>query len=155
MKTWFANLEPRERLIFIAGSIAALLIVSWSFVLKPLRAGTVELREAVESKQQLLVGLGRVEGLQAAGNTAQANQPRLSLVVLVNNTARERGLSLPRNRPEGQDGINVTLQNAQYDALVAWLVSLETTHSVTVESATLSGARQQGFVNGQLSLRRH
>jgi general secretion pathway protein M len=155
MKAWFANLEPRERLIFVAGTIAALLIIAWSFVLSPLREGTVELRGAVESKQQLLVGLGRVEGLLSAGPTTAGDQAELSLVVLVDRTAKERGLSLPRNRPDGQDGINVTIQNASFDALVGWLIALETTHSVTVESATISGAREQGLVNGQLSLRRH
>jgi type II secretory pathway component PulM len=155
MKAWFANLEPRERLIFVIGSIAALLIIAWSFVLKPLREATADLRDAVSTKQELLVGLGRVEGLAAAGPAPADDRAELSIVVLVDRTARERGLTLPRQRPEGQDGINVTIQNTSGDALVDWLVALEGTHSVSVESASISLAREQGFVNGQLSLRRH
>jgi type II secretory pathway component PulM len=155
MKAWFANLEPRERLIFMIGSIAALLIIAWAFVLKPLRAGTAELREAVATKQELLVGLGRVEGLQGQGvESAPADQAELSLVVLVDRTAQERGLTLPRKRQEGQDALNVTIQNTSADALFGWLISLEATHSVSVESGSISGARELGLVNGQLTLRR-
>lgn len=154
MKAWFANLEPRERLIFVIGSVAALLIIGWSFVLKPLREATADLRDAVATKQDLLVGLGRVEGLSGVDPAPAADQAELSIVVLVDRTARDRGLTLPRQRPDGQDGVNVTIQNTSADALFGWLISLDATHSVSVESASISGAREQGLVNGQLSLRR-
>jgi type II secretory pathway component PulM len=154
MKAWFANLEPRERLIFVIGSVAALLIIGWSFVLKPLREATADLRDAVATKQELLVGLGRVEGLSGVDPVPAADQAELSIVVLVDRTARDRGLTLPRQRPDGQDGVNVTIQNTSADALFGWLISLDATHSVSVESGSISGAREQGLVNGQLSLRR-
>jgi hypothetical protein len=35
-----------------------------------------------------------------------------------------------------------------------WLITLETVHSVRVESASIAGAREQGLVNGQVFLRR-
>ncbi len=156
MKEWFAAREPRERAILLAGGAVAALILLWSFVLRPLHTGTVALREAVASKQRLLVDLGRVEGsqLSGAGKPANGRGGGQTLSVLVDSTAREHGLSLPRIRPEGPDGVNITFQNASFDALLGWLISLDGEHSVAVESASFSSAREQGLVNGQLLLRR-
>lgn len=154
MKEWFANLQPRERLIVVGGAVMATIIVLWMFVLDPLRTQSADLREAVTDKRQLLVDLGRVEGAQASAVPAGNNGAQQTLVVLVNSTAQQHGLNVPRTRPDGTDGINVTLQNASFDSLVTWLIALETTHSVTVESASISGSREQGLVNGTLFLRR-
>jgi type II secretory pathway component PulM len=76
------------------------------------------------------------------------------LVVIVSNTAASYGLDLPRTRPNGPSGIDVTFQSASFDSLVAWLVALHDTYGVDVESASFSTAREPGRVNGQLSLHR-
>lgn len=155
MKDWFVSREPRERAILIAGGAIAVLIVLWSFVLRPLHTGTVALRQAVATKQRLLVDLGRVAGSGTApARPANGRGSDQTLSVLVDSTAREHGLSLPRIRPEGTDGVNITFQNASFDALLGWLISLDGEHSVAVESASFSSAREQGLVNGQLLLRR-
>jgi general secretion pathway protein M len=154
MKEWFASLQPRERLIVVAGSVAALIIALWMFVLSPLRSQSADLRDAVAGKQELLISLSRVEGSQAVSNNAGGGAQQ-TLVVVISSTAQQHGLILPRTREDGPDGINITLQNASFDALMNWLISLETTHSVTVESASISGSREQGLINGQLLLRRN
>lgn len=153
MKDWFANLQPRERMLVGGGGTVALLIVLWLAVISPLLDRSAELRASVERKQRLLVDLGRVAGMQESRNprTGTAQQ---TLYVLVDSTAKEHGLQLPRTRQDGPDGVNVTLQNAPYDALMDWLITLETEHSVRVESASIAGAREQGLVNGQVFLRR-
>jgi type II secretory pathway component PulM len=80
-----------------------------------------------------------------------ANQ---TLVVVIDNTAQAHGLRLSRSRPNGPSGVDVTFQGVPFDVLVAWLMTLHTTYAVDVESASLSNAREQGLVNGQLSLHR-
>jgi len=152
VKDWFANLQPRERMLVVGGGTAALLIVLWLAVISPLLDRSAELRASVERKQRLLVDLGRVAGMQESRNPRRPGQQ--TLYVLVDSTAKEHGLQLPRTRQDGPDGVNVTLQNAPYDALMDWLITLETEHSVRVESASIAGAREQGLVNGQVFLRR-
>jgi type II secretory pathway component PulM len=154
MKAWFASLQERERLIFLAGAAAAVLIVLYAFVLRPLRSESLELRETVADKQRLLIDIGRVEALAPGGETPGGQAGEQSLVVLVDSTAQTFGLSLPRSRPEGADGINVTFQGVSFDALLSWLITLETTYGVAVESASFSSARERGLVNGNLFLRR-
>jgi len=153
MKAWFLSLQERERLILIGGGIAALVLVLWWLVLAPLRTGSAELREAVTDKQRLLLDLRRVAALPEDTGAPAAGGGQ-SLVVLVDTTAQAFGLALPRTRPDGTNGINVGFQGVSFDALLAWLIELDATHGVRVESASFSGTREQGLVNGQLFLRR-
>jgi general secretion pathway protein M len=154
MKEWFANLQPRERLLVVGGGAVALLVVFWLAVVSPLQSGSAELRASVERKQRLLVDLGRVAGLQQSRTPSQANGAQQTLYVLVDSTAKEHGLQVPRTRQEGADGVNVSLQNASFDSLADWLINLDTAHAVSVESASINSAREQGLVNGQVFLRR-
>ena len=155
MKEWFWSREPRERVILGAGAVVAALIVAWGFVWKPLMDGTAELRDSVAQKNQLLIDLRQAAVIApaAGGGAPGAAQ---SLLVLVDSTAQSHGLAgaLTRTRQDGPDGVNVTFQNASFDALMSWLVTLHSEHRVGVESATVTRTQQPGLVNGQIFLRR-
>jgi general secretion pathway protein M len=153
MKDWFAGLQPRERAIFLGGAIVALLIVFWAGVLRPLHSRSEVLRESVTAKQRLLVNLAQIDGQAVSPASAAPGQDQ-TLVRLVGNSATEHGVALTRQRPDGPDGIQVTFGNASFDTLVTWLVELDSQYAVSVESASFTGTRQPGIVNGQLLLRR-
>jgi len=152
MKAWFTNLEPRERLILLGGITAALLIALWLGLMR-LHTQTEVLRDAVASKQRLLVELARV----GSGPAAPAQGPQASnqtLVVVIDGSAREHGIALTTRRPDGPDGVQVAFSNVPFDMLLDWLVALEKQNSVAVEAASFTNAKQKGIVNGQLTLRR-
>jgi general secretion pathway protein M len=157
MREWFLERPPRERLLLGGGAAAAAIIILWSFVWLPVRNGAADLRETVDEKAQTLVDLRRAEALQSASTGRPARASDESLVLLVDSTAQALGLSgaFTRTRPDGADAISVSFQNAAFDALVDWLVTLEQSHGVAVESASLNGARDQGRVSGQVFLRRN
>ena len=154
MKAWFFGLQPRERAIVVVGAVAAAIIVLWGFVLKPLGDMTAELRTSVESKQQLLADVARVEAAAPGAVTANLQGTGQTLLVVVSNTAAAHGLGQPRTRQNGPSGIDVTLQSASFDSLVAWLVTLHDTYGVDVETASFNSAREPGLVNGQVLLHR-
>ena len=153
MRAWFDNLQPRERWILIAGVVIAIGVLLWAGVLRPMRAQSAILQAAVEAKQRLLVDLDRL-GASSAAHPAGTQPPDQTLVVVVDSTAQAHGLRITRSRPNGPSGVEVTLQAVPFDVLVAWLMTLHGTYAVDVESAQLSTARQQGLVNGQVSLHR-
>ena len=93
----------------------------------------------------------RARSRRALRNRQGAEQ---TLVVIVDNTARNHGLDLPRTRANGPSGVDVTFQGASFDSLVAWLLVLHATYGVDVETASFSNGRAPGLVNGQLSLQR-
>jgi general secretion pathway protein M len=154
MKAWFFGLQPRERWIVIAGVVAAAVIVLWGLVLKPLGDLTTELRASVELKQRLLADVTRVEAARPGQVAVNLEGTGQTLLVVVSNTAPAHGLGQPRTRQNGPSGIDVTLQAASFDSLVAWLITLRGTYGVDVESASFNSAREPGLVNGQVSLRR-
>jgi general secretion pathway protein M len=154
MKAWFYALQPRERWLVAFGGVAAAVIIIWGFVVMPLRAEVTRLRASVETKQRLLIDVARVEGEQPSrgdGNRPGAERP---LYALVAETVGAYGVEPRNTRQNGPSGVDVTFQNASFDALVAWLVALRTTYGVDVETASFSSAREPGLVNGQLSLQR-
>jgi general secretion pathway protein M len=153
MRAWFDNLAPRERMILLAGGVAAALIVGY-WVVMHLHTDAATLRTAVESKQRLLLDIARLEGTPAGGAASAAQGTGQTLVVVVDNTAKAHGLQLARARPNGPSGVDVTFQGVPFDVLVDWLMTLHGSYAVDVESASLSSAREQGLVNGQLSLHR-
>ena len=152
MRAWFDSLQSRERWILIAGLVVAIGVVLWAGVFRPLRTQSVTLQAAVESKQRLLLDLGRLGATPTRAPGTPGSEP--TLVVLVDSTAQANGLRITRSRPNGPSGVEVTLQSVPFDVLVAWLMTLHGTYAVDVESAQLSTARQQGLVNGQISLHR-
>ena len=151
MKAWFDNLQPRERLIALGGAVGILLIAVWFGVMK-LHAQTEVLRESVAAKQRMLVDLTRVGTRPAAPGNGPGNQQ--TLIVVIEGSAHEHGITLSTRRPDGPDGVQVAFSNVPFDMLLEWLVALEKQSSVAVESASFTTAKQKGIVNGQLTLRR-
>jgi len=152
MRAWFDNLEPRERLILIGGAVAAALIILWIGVLTPLRTRSEVLRDSIATKQRLLVDLTRVGPEPTRTGTAEGGNQ--TLVVLISASAREHGVALKTQRPDGPDGIQVSFGNLAFDTLLEWLVAIEKQNAVSVESASFTATKQRGIVNGQLVLRR-
>jgi general secretion pathway protein M len=154
MKAWFFGLQPRERWIVAIGGAVAVVIIAWGFVVRPLRAEVATLRTAVDNKQRLLIDVVRIEGEQLPTTRGPRQGSDQTLVGIVDNTARSHGLGSPRTRANGPSGVDVTIQAAPFDTLVAWLLVLHGTYGVDVETAQFSSAREPGLVNGQLTLRR-
>jgi type II secretory pathway component PulM len=152
LRAWFENRPPHERAILVGVAVAVLLSLLWVGALRPMQSGSAVLRESVAAKQRLLVDLAQIDG-QDAGAGGGAGQDQ-TLLRLVKNSSIEHGVELTRERPDGPNGLQVTFGNVSFDALVAWLVALETQNSISVESASFTGTRQPGLVNGQLLLRR-
>ena len=153
LKTWYFGLQPRERWIVSVGAVAAVIIVLW-WSLTKLGAEMETLRSSVDTKQRLLIDLARIETTQPSdvvSNRQNNNQP---LYLLVSTTATSYGLEPPRTRGNGPSGVDVTVQNASFDTLMAWLVALHTMYGVDVETVSITNARDPGLVNGNLLLRR-
>jgi type II secretory pathway component PulM len=157
MREWFLSREPREQIILGAGLVAAVIIVFWGLVWLPLANGAADLRASVDQKSRLLVDLQRAAALAPAdAGAAPAQGATQSMVVLVDSTSRQHGIAgaFTRTRPDGADGINVTFQDAPFDALLGWIVALRSGYGVDVESASFNGSRSAGLVSGQVLLRR-
>lgn len=154
MKEWFLSRTPRERVILAAGGAVGVVLIAWQLVWSPLSNGVERLGSQVDAQTRLLIDA------QNAATIAprDAGRPRTeqSLYVIADRTARSHGVAdtFSQTTQQGATGLTVNFTAAPFDALLAWIVTLESEHAVTVESATFNATRQPGLVTGQVVLRR-
>jgi general secretion pathway protein M len=150
---WFEALQPRERrMVTIGGVVAAVLVVF--AVLLPLDHSVTRAHERLERKQADLAWMRSVAPRLAGIGPVTAPASQRSLIVVVDNAAREAGLgtALTSSEPSGQGGLRVRLDNAQFDILVGWLARLSEQHGIRVESATVDASGPPGVVNAGIVL---
>jgi general secretion pathway protein M len=159
LKDWFFSLQARERALVVAGGAVVLLVMIYVLALAPFYAAVSAREDRVARKEGDLAWMrsvgGEVMALSASSPTAAAPSNE-SLVVLIDRTARECGLgaSLTGQTPNGDNGIRVRLEQAEFDKLVVCLGSLQPSHSVNIESANIDRTGKPGFVNASLVLTR-
>jgi general secretion pathway protein M len=160
MRTWFESLEERERLFVIAAALLLAIAVFYLAVWMPLDRGQKSLATSVDNWRDSVAELRVLKGIVATtGSTvnrpADANQ---SLVVIIDNTLRERALynSLKRSQPTATNGIRVEFENVAFDDLVLWLGDVSSRYGLQVQSASFSAASRDndGRVNSTLTLER-
>jgi type II secretory pathway component PulM len=153
LREWFANLSPRERaLVYAAGGLLGAALVFGVLVL-PVRHMHDRMAARVAQKQADLAWMQqRAPQAAAAAGIAQAASGE-SLVALVDRTSREAGLAsaLRDQSPSGNSGVHLRFEAASFDALVAWLATLQQQNGVAVDSATIAAAAP-GLVNATISL---
>jgi type II secretory pathway component PulM len=153
LREWLANLSPRERnFLYGAGGLLVVALVYGVLVL-PIQTTHDRMAARVAKKQADLAWMQqRAPQAAAAAGMAQAASGE-SLVALVDRTAREAGLAtaLRDQSPTSNSGVHLRFESASFDALIAWLASLQQQHGVAVESATI-GAAAPGLVNATISL---
>lgn len=160
MKNWFESLEERERLFVLAAALVLAIALFYLAVWMPLDRGQKRLASSVENWRESLADLrvlksGATSAGPSASRPADANQ---SLVVIIDNTLRSRGLyaSLKRSQPTATNGIRVEFENVAFDDLVLWLGDVSSRYSLQVQSGSFSAASRNndGRVNSTLTLER-
>ena len=159
LKDWFSSLQARERAIVVIGGVLVLIVAIYMLALAPFYAAVKSRAERVAQKEGDLAWMrsvgGEVMALNASSPTSVAPTNE-SLVVLIDRTARECGLgaALTGQTPNGDNGIRVRLEQAEFDKLVVCLGSLQQAHAVNIESANIDRTGKPGFVNASLVLTR-
>ena len=156
VRAWLDNLQERERrLVYGAAGLAVVALVYIVLVL-PFQMASQRATQRLDRKQADLAWLRQVapQVSSASGSAGAANTSE-SLVVLVDRTAREAGLgnSLRDQSPDQNKALRLRLEAVQFDAMIAWLASLQTQYGVSIEAAAIDGTGP-GLVNASLTLSR-
>ncbi len=161
MKNWFATLNERERISVSIAAVFVLFAVIWFGVWEPLDSGHKRVKDSVENWRQSLAELRPLKGQirNAAPNQPAPGGQNQSLVVIVDNSLRQRGLygSLQRSQPTpAGNGIRVEFERAAFDDLMLWLGDLHRQYGLTVEAGSFSTSSTDtpGRVNSSVTLER-
>lgn len=157
MRDWFDSLQDRERVFVLTAALFLAFAVLYLGIWMPLDRGQKSLSLSVDTWKTALADLRPLKGqLQnpASGQTAGRNQ---SLVVIIDNTLRQRGLysALQRSQPTAGNGIRVEFENVAFDDLVLWLGDLSNSYGLQVQSGNFSNPQDSaGRVNSTVTLER-
>jgi general secretion pathway protein M len=155
MKWWsIESLNERERRIVVIGGICMALLLVFGVIL-PLDRSVTRAHARVLAKQADLAWMrGVTPELIAAGPAVAPPTSQRSMLVVVDGAAREAGLgkALTSSEPSGAGGLQVRLEKAPFDAVVAWLARLSEQDGIRVDSATMDNAGQPGIVNAGVVL---
>ncbi len=161
MNDWFASLEARERVFVAAAAVAIVFAAAWFGLWVPLADSHKAAAARVDDWQRSLAELRPMRGqVQASASGRPANMGQnQSLVVIVDNSLRQRGLtnSLQRSQPTPSGtGIRVEFEAAAFDDLMLWLGDLHRQYGLQVESGSFTTASSDspGRVNSSVTLQR-
>jgi general secretion pathway protein M len=139
-----------QRTLKIGAAIAALLLV---YVIIQLDSSVASARKRLLKKQDDLTWI-RTNGpeLLATAAMPQGNSGE-SLLVVVDRSARESGLSIVGSDPAGPGALNVRLQKVPFDTLIGWIGRLGQSNGIRVDNASIETAGSPGIVNASFVLR--
>lgn len=160
MKSWWLTLQPRERMTLTSAAVIVVLALMYLLAVEPFFMQRANLIQRVQAKQQELAWMQQasqqVKQLRVAAPKTKGVTGNRSLLSVVDSSARRQNIRKPIQRiePEGNNGVRLWIQNANFDTLVRWLGSLNTEHDVDVVRATISRTDIPGRVDSRLSLQR-
>ena len=161
MRNWFESLQAREQLFVFTAAVFLGFAVLYLGIWMPLDRGQKSLSLSVNDWKTALAELRPLKSqLQSSGpgqtQRAGSNQ---SLVVIIDNTLRQRGLynSLQRSQPTpAGNGIRVEFESAAFDDMMLWLGDVNRQYGLMVSSGSFSAAAGEnpGRVNSTVTLER-
>jgi len=153
---WLQSLEQRERLLVYVAAGLLTVVVAYFAAVAPFYKAVTTRSARVERKQQDLAWLRSMAPRLRELAAIQPSNSGESLVVLIDRTARQAGLerALTGQTPNGDRGMRVRLESANFDSLVAWLAGLQQQYGIGVESAAIDRTDKTGVVNASLVLTR-
>lgn len=156
MKRWLADLEPRERWALAGAGCVLLAIGVAAFVWVPLEERREALAARIDSQASTLSWMQQArQRVEAARDrdAGSASRDGRSLLALVDDTARESGLSghLRRAEPAGPGGVRVWLETARYADVAGWMESLAGRYGLAITELSLDRAGD-GRVNARVTV---
>ena len=153
MKEWFAGLSQREQLSLLVLGIALALYLLYMVAWAPLAERRSELavqNEAVaQSLQRVDAMVSEIIRLREGGG---ASASRRNLTSLVNQSTGRHGLQVSRLQPNSRGDIQVRLENAVFDDLVAWLDEVENRERLLVTEIAITRTGNVGRVNATIRI---
>jgi len=153
VKEWFAGLNQREQLSLLVLGIALALYLLYMVAWAPLAERRSELavqNEAVaQSLQRVDAMVSEIIRLREGGG---ASASRRNLTSLVNQSTGRHGLQVSRLQPNSRGDIQVRLENAVFDDLVAWLDEVENRERLLVTEIAITRTGNVGRVNATIRI---
>ena len=153
MKEWFAGLNQREQLSLVilafALGVYLLYMLAWAPLAERRDQLTVQNHEAAQSLQRVDAMVSEITRLRAGGGAVSSQR---NLTALVNQSTSRHSLQVSRLQPNSRGDIQVRLENAVFDDLVAWLDEVENREGLLVTEVAITRTGESGRVNASIRI---
>ncbi|MCH8959241.1 MAG: type II secretion system protein M [Proteobacteria bacterium] len=149
---WINERSESERNILL-GATALLLFLFISMALSPMYKSLQQNERRVARQYAELDQMKAIAG-QSTLSVTQPTTTNGSLVILLQDSARQEGVAIATMQPIGENSINTRLDDVSFNAMIRWLAALES-RGISVQSASLRIGRESGTVDSSLLLRRN
>ncbi len=155
MQQWFNNLTRQEQLMLLLGGGAVVVYIIYVMLLQPMseKAESLELQNTVAAETLASVKnlAAEYNQLKKSGATSAGNQ-KSNLTRLIDTTVKSNNLVMQRFQPSSSGDIQVRLENAVFNDVVAWLGELELDHLVVIKDLSITPGQGSGIVNVSVRL---
>jgi general secretion pathway protein M len=160
MKAWWLSKNPREQMALVAAAAALLLFLIYLLAWQPFMDSVEQKRLQVKSQQVTLdwmkQNLGEIQHIRSQRRTAGISNTNEALLTMVDRTAKQSQLrqQIQRIKPQGDDTVQLWVEQAAFDTLVKWLGGLSLQYGIQIESLNIDRQESPGIVNARLVLQR-
>ena len=160
MKQWWLSRSPQDRMAISSGAAALMLLLLYLLVWIPFSQKVEQKRILLSNQQSTLTWMreraAEVRQLKAVQTPVNRSGSREALLTLVDRTAKQSRLrqQIQRLKPEGNDSVQLWMEEAPFDTLIMWLGKLSVQHGISVESLNIERLDNPGQVNARLNLYR-
>jgi general secretion pathway protein M len=153
LKAWFLQFNQREQLSLLALALALALYLLYQLVWSPLDERRDQLalqnRGVAESLQRVDVMVSELVQLRDSDTRATT---RRNLTSLVNQSTSRWELQVNRLQPNSRGELQVRLESAAFDDLLAWLHDLEFREGLLVREVSITESGAAGRVNATVRI---
>lgn len=153
MKAWFMQLTQREQLYLLVLGVALGLYLLYMVVAAPLGQARENLEQqnvaVASSLQRVDQMVSRILHLRETGTRPGSGR---NLTSLINSSTAAMDLPVSRLQPNASGEIQVRLESAAFDDLLAWLHQMEYRESLLVREVSITQAGSTGRVNATVRI---
>ena len=156
MTAWWQQLEKRERLTVMAGTVLLLVMLIVSLIDSHVSNKEMLSQKLIELESTHSWMLEAAVQVKISAPTQKRNRSNQSLLALVDSGTKRSKLadSIKRIQPEGSDKVKIWLEDTPIPQLIRTLSELDRTHAIRTHALTLERTNKAGQISGNITLTR-
>ncbi len=153
--TWWHRFSVRDQMSLLVLAGVLLVYVIYVVLWSPLHEMRDDMAQrnvvTAESLQEVDTMVSQILHLRNSG-AAQLGSGRRNLTAVINQSTRRHGLAVSRLQPNSRGEIQVRLEAAVFDDLMAWLYAMEYTQSLLIQEVSITQGGASGRVNATVRI---
>lgn len=147
MKTYWNNLNDRERLMLAVGGVIGCLFLLYLLILAPLMNAVRDKSQQLAEKQQTLAWMQQVHHQHTSIKARQVLSNSELLTVLAKQLGSTSFHRMPYQLQQtGVGDIELSFDNVPYNAFISWLWSIRKTYQFNIKQLNAERTKVPGVV---------